>query len=244
MFINKSIEFFTKKTTMKNNTRINFIQRNKGMVILSCLLSLWQGQLQANGFATAGIESETQSISANAKHAVTAKQAKALAVISKEVQLNEQSEKHLPIQKQVIAKITELTDNTGLVYLGAVVNKADLSPYLTQLAKHLGSEYKHYRQQQAKRDHQQFHMTLINPYEYQTIDTNKRMNTKNLKVTLLGLGKVSSGEKTTYYIVAQSDDGQLFRQKLVLKPKDFHVTLGFNPQDVYGVSKGIETLLP
>ena len=33
------------------------------------------------------------------------------------------------------------------------------------------------------------------------------------------------------------------RQNLLLKNKDFHVTLGFYPDDVYGVGKGRDTLI-
>ena len=147
------------------------------------------------------------------------------------------------IQKTIRITPEVLTDSSGLIYLGGKVSEAELAPYLARLRKELGDDYNHYRQNQGKRDHFSFHMTLINPYEYQNLDISPKELSQPLKVQLLGLGRVSASDKTTYYVVAQSADGQFFRQKNLLGPKDFHVTLGFNPQDVYGVSKGVETLL-
>jgi hypothetical protein len=62
-------------------------------------------------------------------------------------------------------------------------------------------------------------------------------------VTLLGLGKVAQGSKTSFFVVAQSADAQLIRQHFILAAKDFHITLGFNPSDIYGVNKGRSTLI-
>ncbi|WDE13925.1 hypothetical protein [Thalassomonas haliotis] len=137
----------------------------------------------------------------------------------------------------------KLTDSTGLVYLGAKVSEVELAPYLAELKQELGNDFALYRQNQGQRDHFSFHMTLINPYEYQNLEISPEQLKQSLTVQLLGLGRVSAGRKTSYYVVAQSADGQFFRQKQLLPAKDFHVTLGFDPQDVYGVSKGVETLL-
>jgi len=222
---------------------------SKFAAILSWLLLFWQGQSYANELVSNNFTVKSNVIERlpTDKHKVTAKQANALAAIATELN-DKKASLHERSFKTVQASITELKDSTGLVYLGAVINNADITSYLAQMSQHLGSEFTYYREQQAKRDHHQFHMTLVNPYEYQTIDKNKlaevkRMPTNRINIELLGLGKVSSGNKTSYFVVAKSSAGQLFRQQWLLKPKDFHITLGFNPQDVYGVSKGIDTLL-
>ena len=141
-------------------------------------------------------------------------------------------------------EISELRDNSGLVYLGGKVSLADLSRYLEQLKTVLGEEkYAIYRQYQAVRDQQTFHITLVNPYEYRTINKAKLKLPEQFRVILHGLGRVENDEKNSYFVVASSADGQFIRQNLLLKNKDFHVTLGFFPADIYGVSKGQETLI-
>ncbi len=139
-------------------------------------------------------------------------------------------------------EIVELTDNSGLTYVGGKVNAADLELYLSQMKKILGDDFIRYRQHQSERDHQTFHMTLINPYEYKTVTKEIDIGTM-LSVSLSGLGRVSIKDKTTYFVVAQSPQATSYRQNLMLTDKDFHVTLGFYPNDIYGVSKGAATLI-
>jgi len=156
-------------------------------------------------------------------------------------------------QKAVRLKVAKLKDNQGQVYLGAFVSRAELLPYLTELEQLLGDNFQKFRAMQAARDHQLFHMTLLSPQEYQLADKNlvEKLLSPNvndqfssqLNVTLLGLGKVELDNKETFFVVAQSGDAQLIRQRFLLKHKDFHVTLGFNPNDIYGVKKDISTLI-
>ena len=139
-------------------------------------------------------------------------------------------------------EIVELTDNSGLTYVGGKVNAADLELYLSQMKKILGDDFTRYRQYQSERDHQTFHMTLINPYEYQSVTKEIDIGTK-LSVSLRGLGRVNIKDKTTYFVVAQSPQATSYRQNLLLTDKDFHVTLGFYPSDIYGVNKGVASLI-
>jgi len=136
----------------------------------------------------------------------------------------------------------KLTDNSGLTYIGGKVSSADLAPYLSQMKEILGDDFALYRQNQSARDHHTFHMTLINPYEYQSLTKDVTLGA-SLSVSLRGLARVNVKDKTTYFVVAQSSQATLFRQSLALNNKDFHVTLGFNPTDIYGVNKGIEALI-
>ena len=144
--------------------------------------------------------------------------------------------------KSIQIELVKLTDNSGLTYVGGKVNAADLDVYLSQMKQILGDDFTLYRQYQSNRDHHTFHMTLINPYEYQTLKKPVAIGTK-LSVSLRGLARVSVDDKTAYFVVAQSMQAKSYRQSLVLTDKDFHVTLGFYPSDVYGVNKGIETLI-
>ncbi|GAW96120.1 MULTISPECIES: hypothetical protein [Colwellia] len=148
-----------------------------------------------------------------------------------------------PTVKSIQIELVKLTDNSGLSYIGGKVNAADLDVYLFQMKQILGDDFTLYRQYQSKRDHHTFHMTLINPYEYQNLCKRIAIGTK-LSVSLRGLARVSVDHKTAYFVVAQSAQAKSYRQSLVLTAKDFHITLGFYPNDVYGVNKGIETLIP
>ena len=161
--------------------------------------------------------------------------------------------------QKVKIKIVELQDSKGLVYAGGEISSTDLQLYLTQLKHILGDEFSKFRKNQALRDHNTFHMTLVNPYEYRDLKTPMVFG-DTFTVTLLGLGTVEKNvvlkavvpndvdkkdhnKHSTYFVVAESKEAQLFRQKLALAPKDFHVTLGFSPNDVFGLSKNKSTLI-
>jgi hypothetical protein len=145
--------------------------------------------------------------------------------------------------KTIVLEIKELSDNQGLKYLAGLVNRADLEQYLNKMNIILGDKFNTFRQHQSARDHGSFHVTLVNPMEYQSLMDKGAMINKKIRVQLHGLGRASQGDKSTYFVVASSSDGQFLRQTLLLKEKDFHVTLGFKPQDVYGVSKNIDSLI-
>lgn len=146
------------------------------------------------------------------------------------------------LPKLIQIKVVELTDNSGLTYIGGRVKAADLELYLSKMKQILGDDFLLYRQHQSARDHQTFHITLINPYEYQRLAKSITIG-ESLSVSLSGLGRVTQDDKTTYFVVAQSLQAASYRQKLALTKKDFHVTLGFYPSDIYGVNKGVESLI-
>jgi len=146
-------------------------------------------------------------------------------------------------EKNLTVKLVQLQDNQGLKYVGGLVRAEDLIPYLAQMKKLIPADFDDYRHNQASRDHSQFHMTLINPYEYKAIDQNKIKLGETLTITLKGLGHVAKDNKEAYFVVVQSSMAQSHRQHLELAAKDFHITLGFKPEDVFGVSKGVERLI-
>ncbi len=146
-------------------------------------------------------------------------------------------------EKELTVKLVQLQDNQGLKYIGGLVQAKDLSPYLALMKKQITADFSHYRDNQSSRDHGEFHMTLINPYEYQEIDQSKIAIGETVTITLKGLGRVAKGNKEAYFVVVQSSQAQGHRRQLALTAKDFHITLGFKPEDVFGVSKGVERLI-
>jgi len=167
----------------------------------------------------------------------------ALLFLSTALMANEAKQSNDTMEKTLTVKLVHLQDNQGLKYVGGIVHKKDLQPYLAQMKQQLTADFSGYRQNQVNRDHGEFHMTLINPYEYKEIDHNKITLGENITITFKGLARVSEEKKAAYFVVVQSSEAQLHRKQLGLKVKDFHVTLGFKPQDVYGVSKGTERLI-
>ena len=161
----------------------------------------------------------------------------------------QQNDKKVDQQKIIYAKIEKLTDGLGQIYIGVIVNKSDLVTYLNALKDVLKDDYNDFRGYQAARDKHSFHITLLTPKEYQLANQSLINNlissdiNNKISITLLGLGKVKQEAKQTYFIVAQSSDGQSIRQRLLLKNKDFHLTLAFNKFDIYGVKKDKTTLI-
>lgn len=151
--------------------------------------------------------------------------------------------------KSLRLKLERLTDNKGQQYIAVNVPKAELVGYLAQMKSLLSDDYVRYRKNQSQRDHGLFHLTVINPYEYQILKNSNLKLNSSITITLHGLGKVSSTAadsdkiKHAYYVVASSNDGQFYRQQHLLKAKDFHVTLGFEPLDVHNQTKGLDTLI-
>ncbi len=176
---------------------------------------------------------------------ITEQQAKALKM------LNQQQPSHQI--KNLRLQVRKLSDSQGQVYLGALVSRAELLAYLTQLKTILLDDFESFRANQAARDQQSFHLTLLSPKEYlhadkqlveQLLSPSININfSSQLQVRLLGLGKAEKAGKSSYFVVAQSNDAQLIRQRFLLNHKDFHITLGFKPSDIYDVKKDSSTLI-
>jgi len=52
-----------------------------------------------------------------------------------------------------------------------------------------------------------------------------------------GIGTATKETNTAYFIVCESEKLSAIRSRFELPEHDFHVTLGFNPKDVFGVRK-------
>ena len=175
----------------------------------------------------------------------TDKQARALQSLNTEPQ--SESIKSLRLTATILA------DNQGQKYLGALVSRAELLPYLTKLKQLISEDFNQYRALQVARDQQLFHLTILTPKEYQFADKTivEKLLTSNvnqslsnqLNVTLFGLGKVERDDKVSFFVVAQSADAHLIRQRFILPAKDFHITLAFNPSNIDNVKKDRSTLI-
>lgn len=154
-------------------------------------------------------------------------------------------DKENDVQKiQVTLSPALLKDNTGLVYIGYPVSKDLVAPYLVQVKAKVGdAQYKVLRTNQAARDHGSFHITLINPFEHPDVKSIKLSDIPPIRFEFVGVGRAAKEGNQTYFVVINSDKAQQVRSTYKLKAKDFHATLGFDKTDVFGVSKGVDSLL-
>lgn len=144
--------------------------------------------------------------------------------------------------------LTYLKDSLGNNYLGLNIPKEDIEPYLQNLRDILGEEYDIFTLNQQTRDHNSYHITVINVMDCNRLS--KEMGMSNFvesielvfdfeieDLEMLGLGTASNKGNTAYFVVCQSDSLDAVRTRFNLPKQDFHITLGFNAKDVFGVPK-------
>ena len=144
--------------------------------------------------------------------------------------------------------LTYIKDTIGNNYVGIEIPKEDILTHLEKLKELLGDEFEIYTQNQQNRDHNSYHMTVINVMDCNRLS--KEMGMANFvksvelafefpidDIEMLGVGKASKNENTAYFVVCQSDSLDAVRTRFNLPKHDFHITLGFNAKDVFGVPK-------
>lgn len=145
--------------------------------------------------------------------------------------------------------LTHIKDTIGNNYVGINVPTAVVEPHLEKLKEILGEEdYQIFTQNQKKRDHGHYHITVINVMDCNRLS--KEMGMANFvksidlafqypieDLEMLGVGKASKNDNTAYFIVCQSDSLDAVRTRFNLPKHDFHITLGFNSKDVFSVRK-------
>jgi hypothetical protein len=147
--------------------------------------------------------------------------------------------------------LTYLKDTIGNNYVGINIPEAVVEPHLEKLKEILGEEdFEIFTQNQKMRDHGHYHITVINVMDCNRLS--KEMGMANFvksvelafeypveDLELLGLGTASKNDNTAYFIVCQSDSLDAIRTRFNLTKQDFHITLGFNTKDVFGVPKNV-----
>lgn len=142
--------------------------------------------------------------------------------------------------------LKDVLDNN---YVGISINKSAISNFLTRLKEYLGEELFHeYTTLKKDRDGESYHLTVVNPIEYNNYLKNSNISNINNQLERVfdyeiddlkfkGVGTASRNENTAYFIVCESDKLKAIRNSLGLGDKDFHITLGFKFKDVHGVRK-------
>lgn len=145
--------------------------------------------------------------------------------------------------------ITHITDFVNQNYLGIKIPNESLQSYLNELKSVLGEEdYNLFTENQQKRDHGEYHITIINVADYNkltkelgmdkfvsSLDTIFKYPIDDLK--FMGIGTATRNENRAFFIVCNSDKLEAVRKRYELNEHDFHITLGFNHKDVFGIRK-------
>ncbi len=149
----------------------------------------------------------------------------------------------------MIYYITYLKDTIGNNYLGIKFDKSVVDPFLNKLKDILTEdEYKVFTENQQKRDHGSYHMTVINVMDYnrlsKEIGTDTFVNSLEIvfdteidDLQMLGLGTATKNENRAYFVVCKSEKLNIIRERYELPEHDMHITLGFKWKDVFGVRK-------
>ena len=147
--------------------------------------------------------------------------------------------------------LTHLKDTIGNNYLGIKIDRGIIEQFLNELKEIIGEDdYKTYTQNQQKRDHGQYHLTVVNVMDYNKLIEEQGIDkfTNSLQkvfeyeiddIKMMGVGSATKNENRTYFIVCKSEKLDAIRKRYELEEIDFHITIGFKWKDVFGVSKNI-----
>ena len=145
--------------------------------------------------------------------------------------------------------IEHVKDAVGQNYLAIKIDTIETLPFLDELRSILGKEdCDLYTSNQEARDKGEHHITVINVMDYSRLT--KAMGLDKFvealqpileyeidDLQMLGVGKAEAKGNTAYFVVCDSDKLQAVRTRFELPKQDFHITLGFDKKDVFGVPK-------
>jgi hypothetical protein len=154
----------------------------------------------------------------------------------------------------MIYKVSYIKDVMGNNYLGIKFTKSQIEPYLNELEEELndGTKFELFTENQQRRDKRDdseytHHMTIISVMEINQLlskmgsELQKRIDIiMSLDITDIifkGIGKAERAGNQAYFVVCDSPTLDEIRYSLGLESKDFHITIGFDKKDVFGVRK-------
>lgn len=144
---------------------------------------------------------------------------------------------------------TYLKDILNNNYIGIKIPNEIVQPYLNFLKEEIGEDnYALYTENQQKRDRGDYHITVLNVMEFNKLNKelgmDKFVNSLDAvfkyeidDLKLKGVGTATKNENRAYFIVCESEKLNAIRTRYELEPRDFHVTLGFQYKDIFGVRK-------
>ena len=102
---------------------------------------------------------------------------------------------------------------------------------------------------QQKRDNFIHHTTVCNVMDFNKLSTSEVIGLFDsvgeiFEINILGIGKAENIKKGNIvnFVVIECEELQELRKRIGLKPIDLHITIGFDKKDVFGVSKGKDSI--
>lgn len=152
----------------------------------------------------------------------------------------------------MIYKVGYLKDVLGNNYLGIKYNENEMKPFLSDLYEIVDNDDRYdtlvgNQQRRDQREDHDYHTTIIPVMDFNNLMTSmgsefqKRLDIIfSLDITDLtfeGVGMAERAGSTAYFVVVESPTLDEIRSSLGLSKSDFHITIGFDPKDVFGVPK-------
>lgn len=134
----------------------------------------------------------------------------------------------------------------GTRYISCAVRSEDTSIELDYLKSFLGRDvFGQVVEKKQLRDGDEYHITVMYGHELDQVSDHmmKSMIGSSINFQKIGIGKTSRGANAAYYSIVESEELTQLRLLAHLPVKDFHVTLGFDGNDIHGVPKDISTLI-
>lgn len=138
------------------------------------------------------------------------------------------------------------SDLLGRVYAYCSVDAAAISYELRKLRELTGDDrFRTLTNNRTARDGDAYHLTVVNPLELTPVLQRIALGIDGREFTfeLVGLGRCSNSSNETWFVVATSVEAAEFRRECGFLPAEFHVTLGFDPDDVFDMPKGVSSLV-
>jgi len=133
-----------------------------------------------------------------------------------------------------VKEVEILIDAIGQPYLGCSFSWLEVQDFMPRYYE-LEPNHEKCSANRKFRDGEPYHMTFMNVGEYRR--ANMPEIKQKLTIELLGVGKAVEEDSFAYFIVCTCPEGQEIRKSYGLSEKDFHITLGFDPKDVFKVRK-------
>lgn len=130
-------------------------------------------------------------------------------------------------------------------FLKIKIDKKEISHYIQRLKDYLREKYEIIYSNKAKRDGDNYHITIFSWIEckkikdYISVISGQIIN----DIEYVGIGRATDGVNETYYIVVKSDQIDMLRNEYGFSKKDLHITLGFDKVDLHNVKKDENTII-
>jgi hypothetical protein len=146
-------------------------------------------------------------------------------------------------RKQALVRgvIERMTDTEGSAYLGVGIQDMITRKYHKKLSGYVGgATMLALDRNRVVRDGRHAHLTVVSPDELDNLSEAQidGLIGRETPIAFGGIGKVDVADSVAYFAVCTSHHVAYMRSQVGLGHRDLHVTLGFEPTDIHGVSKG------